>query len=78
MKAKEGKKPNTAYAYANSIDKISQHYSEQTGNKLNIYRENDINIIKKISYDYSKKLPNMTLLIMSQKMLTLLVKKITG
>ncbi|WP_319574998.1 hypothetical protein [uncultured Desulfobacter sp.] len=53
MKVKEGKKPNTAYAYANSIDKISQHYSEQTGNKLNIYRENDINIIKKISYEYS-------------------------
>ncbi len=53
MKKKEGKKQNTAYAYANSIDKISQHYSEQTGNAINIYREKDIGLIKNISGKYS-------------------------
>ena len=50
MRTTEGKKQNTAYAYANSIDKISQHYSEQTRNKINIYREKDINLIKNNKY----------------------------
>lgn len=52
MRIKEGKKQNTAYAYANSIENISQHYSEQTRNKINIYLEKDINLVKKISYEY--------------------------
>lgn len=53
MRTIEGKKPNTAYAYANSINRISQHYSEQTNNKINIYREKDINLIRKISSEYT-------------------------
>ena len=52
MITKEGKKDGTAYAYANSIDKISQHYSELTMNKINVYREKDINLINKISSEY--------------------------
>ena len=53
MKTKEGKKQNTAYAYANSIDKISRHYSKNTKNNIDIYREKNFSIIEKISADYS-------------------------
>lgn len=52
MKTKEGKKPNTSYAYANSIEKISRHYSQSTRQSLDIYREKNINLIEKISQDY--------------------------
>jgi len=52
MRTKEDKKDTTAYMYANSIDKISQHYSEHTMNKINVYYEKDINLIKKISSEY--------------------------
>jgi len=53
MKSYEKKKPNTAYAYANSIDKISQHYFEQTGKRIDIYSLKDISQISDISNDYS-------------------------
>ncbi len=51
----ENKKPNTAYAYKNSIDKISKHYSENDGNKIDIYYIKDIRLLESIAYDYSKK-----------------------
>jgi hypothetical protein len=53
MKKKEAKTENTIYAYAYSIDKISRHYSENTGRNIDIYRENDINLLENISSDYA-------------------------
>jgi hypothetical protein len=53
MEEKDQKKPNTAYSYANSIDKISDHYSEKTGRHINIYHEKDFSLLKKISSDYA-------------------------
>lgn len=53
MRVKEGKKTNTAYQYAASIAKISNHYSQNTGKKVDIYRENDLSVIQKISECYS-------------------------
>ena len=53
MKSYEKKKQNTAYAYANSIDKISQHYFKQTGQKIDIYSLKEIKQIRDISGDYS-------------------------
>lgn len=54
MKLTEGKKGTTAYQYANSINKISEHYSKETGKSIDIYAEKDINLIRKISSDYAK------------------------
>jgi len=53
MKTKENKKQSTAYAYANSIDKISRHYSQHSENKIDIYRVKDIRVIERISSDYA-------------------------
>ncbi len=53
MKSHEKKKQNTAYAYANSIEKISQHYSRKTGKRIDIYSIRDLNQIREISKQYS-------------------------
>jgi len=53
MKSEERKKPNTVYSYANSIEKISQHYSQHTGKTIDIYQENDFSLIERISSDYA-------------------------
>jgi hypothetical protein len=53
MKRKEKKTQNTAYAYANSIDNISIHYSKNTGRNIDIYREKDFSLLENISSDYA-------------------------
>ncbi|MCC7571014.1 DUF1016 family protein [Candidatus Micrarchaeota archaeon] len=52
MKTKEGKTKNTVNSYAYSIDKISNHYFEQTGKKIDIYQLNDTALLKSIKDDY--------------------------
>ena len=41
-----------AFQYALSIDKISEHYNEQTGDNIDIYRETDLNKLREIAYEY--------------------------
>lgn len=53
MKDIENKSPNTAYQYACSIDRISKHYSDNTGESLDIYNETDLNLLRDIAKDYS-------------------------
>ncbi len=53
MKKHENKTQKTAYSYANSINKISNHFSEKTGEKIDIYSLIDIEKIREISNDYS-------------------------
>lgn len=52
MKDVEKKLPSTAYNYARSIDKISKHYSENTGRYLDIYNETDLDLLKNIAKEY--------------------------
>lgn len=52
MKDVENKSENTSYQYVRSIDKISEHYSEITGENLDIYREIDLDLLKNISNEY--------------------------
>lgn len=54
MKSHERKKPNTAYQYAVSIDKISRHYSDNSKNSVDLYSIDDIKILEPISAAYSK------------------------
>lgn len=49
-----GRTHNTAYAYKNAINYISQHYSENTRQEINIYEIEDQNQISKISQKYSQ------------------------
>jgi hypothetical protein len=53
MRIVEGKKQNTAYSYALSIDRISKHYSEKTDEDTDVYAINDLVLLKKISEEYS-------------------------
>lgn len=54
MEVVEKKKPNTSYAYASSIEKISRHYSLETGRNVDIYKEKDIGLIEDIAQNYGK------------------------
>lgn len=54
MVRNERKSKNTAYQYANSIDKISKHYSENENTPTNIYSITDSKTIQSISNDYAK------------------------
>lgn len=38
LENQEGKTPNTAYAYANAINRISKHYQENEGKNINLYK----------------------------------------
>ena len=49
-----GRSENTAYSYSTSINNISEHYSRKTGQKIDIYRINNINSLNAIKNDYSK------------------------
>lgn len=42
-----------AYQYVTAIDKISEHYNEQTGANLDIYKETDLKKLKEIANEYS-------------------------
>ncbi|EGA69408.1 hypothetical protein VISI1226_09519 [Vibrio sinaloensis DSM 21326] len=53
MVKKERKKPNTAYQYAQSIDKVSNHYSNHAQRNVDLYRILDTDMLRKIKEDYS-------------------------
>ncbi|NDJ79399.1 DUF1016 domain-containing protein [Vibrio campbellii] len=53
MVKEEKKKPNTAYQYAQSIDKISHHYSTHTRQNIDLYRVVDTEVLRTIKDDYS-------------------------
>lgn len=53
MVKQERKKPNTAYQYAQSIDKVSNHYSTHTQQSIDLYRVLDVEVLRKIKDDYS-------------------------
>jgi hypothetical protein len=55
MQETEGKKPKTVKNYADAIDQISQHYSSETGNNIDLYQIIDISLLRKISTEYKKK-----------------------
>ena len=48
----ENKSQNTAYQYAQSIDKISRHHSEVTKEYYDLYNSSDLLIIKGIAAEY--------------------------
>lgn len=53
MKKHELKTQNTAYQYALSIDKISRHYSDNTGTNINLFNIKDIPKLEQICEAYS-------------------------
>ncbi|WP_040896101.1 PDDEXK nuclease domain-containing protein [Vibrio brasiliensis] len=53
MVKQERKKPNTAYQYAQSIDKVSNHYSTHTQQNTDLYRILDTALLEQIKDDYS-------------------------
>lgn len=53
MVKQERKKPNTAYQYAQSIDKVSNHYSTHSQQNIDLYRVIDTDTLRKIKDDYS-------------------------
>jgi len=44
----------TVENYANAIDNISRHYSEKIGKNIDIYRENDLPLLKQICKEYRR------------------------
>lgn len=54
MIRKEGKSMNTAYQYANSIDKISKHYSASVNEPVNIFIIRDKEKLKLLCEEYSQ------------------------
>ena len=54
MRHTEGKTHNTAYAYKNSINKISSYHSQKTGKFTDIYSIEDLSILSDIASDYSQ------------------------
>lgn len=51
----ERKSKNTAYKYVLSIDKISTHYYQQTGNYIDVYKETNVTLIKVRHHIFIKK-----------------------
>ena len=45
----EKKVPNTVYNYSEAIHKISQYYTTETGINIDIYQNNDLQFLKRIS-----------------------------
>lgn len=43
-----------AISYSRAINKISEHYSKNTGNSIDIYKLKDQSIISQIAHDYSQ------------------------
>jgi len=54
MKDEEKKKPGVVSSYASAINNISRHYSEKTGKNIDIYRENDLPLLKQICKEYRR------------------------
>ncbi|WP_194439541.1 endonuclease NucS domain-containing protein [Vibrio fluminensis] len=53
MITQERKKPNTAYQYAQSINKVSNHYSTHSQQNVDLFRLLDIELLRSIKEDYS-------------------------
>ncbi len=51
----EGKKESTANQYATAIYKLSEHYSQHKGIRINIYQLNDLNELNRIAELYGSK-----------------------
>jgi hypothetical protein len=54
MKRVEHKKQAVVVNYANAINRISQHYSNETGKNINIYQIDNISLLKSICKEYRK------------------------
>ena len=54
MGQNENKVPGTIFSYANAIDQISQHYSNETGENIDIYNINDLYLLREICAKYRK------------------------
>jgi len=50
----ENKVSGTVANYTSAIDKISIHYSSETGNTIDIYQIKDINLLKNICKEYCR------------------------
>ena len=50
----DGRKKPVASTYAAAIDRISQHYSSETGRKIDIYQNKDIQVLKGICKEYKR------------------------
>lgn len=51
----EFKKENTAIQYSSAINKLSEHYSQHKGIRIDLYGSNDLNELKKIAELYGLK-----------------------
>jgi hypothetical protein len=54
MKETEKKVPGTVAGYSAAINRISQHYSHETGRSIDIYQIKDILLLKKICTEYNR------------------------
>ncbi|MDR1389237.1 MAG: hypothetical protein LBJ31_04610 [Treponema sp.] len=54
MSTTESKVPGTVSSYASAINRISQHYSNETGRSIDIYQIKDILLIKGICTEYNR------------------------
>jgi len=54
MANEENKVPVTVESYASAIEKISLHYSRETGRTIDIYQINDIHFLRKICKEYKR------------------------
>jgi hypothetical protein len=52
MVKKESKAKATASQYANAIELISRHYSQQTNERIYLYNNPDISFVRKLKHDY--------------------------
>lgn len=50
----ERKKSTTAYQYAQSVDKVSHHYSTHTQQNIDLYKIIDVGTLREIKDDYSQ------------------------
>ena len=53
MLEEDDKTANTVNNYVYAVDKISLHYSKETGQDVDFYKLNDVALIQKIAKDYS-------------------------
>jgi hypothetical protein len=54
MQETEGKLLEVAKRYASAINRISEHYSHETGRIIDIYQIKDIQLLKRICTEYCR------------------------
>jgi hypothetical protein len=52
MEKTEEKTPGVVKSYSTAINRISQHYSKETGRRIDIYKIKDISLLKEICTEY--------------------------